>query len=1350
MLRIQTCFLIVLVLFLFSSPRSRKAESAEALRRLTNTPDEAINLNPSLSDNGLVVAFESTADLTSEGGGQSFHAFRADLSSVTSLIHIGRTRAVSPSLSSDGQKMAFASNEDLLGLNPDRNSEIYFFDGASLRQLTRTTPTSEETRTADGNFQASISGDGQLVAFSSNRNLVELTGNFEIYLCSTATGVFTRLTANTDGSNAIKPKLSADGSRVAFILVRPEADDLSDLMTYDRLTATTKLIMSDLSGLSFTDGRALSSDGMRIVYSANTAPNQSQVFLFDVRENISRQITQLGTRISDVNLQPTLSGDGKRVAFATRRRVAAASDGSVELYVFDLPSAQVQQVTNAPASATAEIVSSLNFDGSLVAFNFPRVLSAQANNNDLANNSEIYTSMLIPRPKFGVGTVHNGAAKDNEPAQPTRLAPGSIATFRGHLLAFKTQQAQFKDNDGPLVVAGTTVRVNDHPAQILYASPDELIFVVPSALSAGPADIVSTNADGFSSRAQVIIAATAPGVFTVAGDGRGEGIILDAGSQTSGPFDPSDGQLRLAIFTTGVRNASRVSVSIAGQTTVAEAVASTNMPGLDEVHALVPSQLRGSGSATLLVIADGTESNPVTVVIAGSALRDVMINEILADPPDGLDGDANHDGVRDTSGDEFVELVNSTTRDLNLSGYLLLTRNVSATNDTVRHRFAPGTVLPAGTALVVFGGGNSDLANPIFGGAQVVKASTGGLSLVNSGAVITLQDSTGAAVASISYGTDVGLPGDTNQSLTRSPDITGSFALHSVAAVNNPTRFSPGTRLDGKSFHSQPPISFVNILPPFKSLSVGDELQFVAQAFDVNNNEMTDVIYRWISSAPTVLRIDENGLGKALGPGTTEVIAIARNARSSPSMVTVIEPTPTPTPTPVSSPSPSPSPMSTPTSAILISEFRTRGPNGASDEFVEIYNNSDLNVDISGWKIRGSSSSGVLSNRLTISPGTIIPARRHFLAANSTGYGGPIAADQTFTTGLANDGGLAVTLPNDLVIDQVGLSSGSSFREGTHLSPLPSDTNQSYERKPGDIAGSVQDSGDNLSDFVLLTPSDPQNSRSTPAPSPSPTPTPALTPSPSPSPSASPTPTPVPSPSPSPSPSFGPSVVISQFYGGGGNTGATFRNDFIEIFNSGSSAVSLAGWSVQYASAAASTWSVTNLPSIELAPGKHYLIQEASSGSNGLTLPAPDVTGTIAMAVSAGKLALVRNAITLVGSCPNDPNIVDLLGYGSTATCFRGPAPASATSNTTALIRVGDGCTNSKNSSSDFMSGTPNPRSSSSPLTPCTNALAWRAISSNYLETWPSALRIIFANVGTLVWTDEFHERSTEERKQFR
>jgi len=69
-------------------------------------------------------------------------------------------------------------------------------------------------------------------------------------------------------------------------------------------------------------------------------------------------------------------------------------------------------------------------------------------------------------------------------------------------------------------------------------------------------------------------------------------------------------------------------------------------------------------------------------------------------------------------------------------------------------------------------------------------------------------------------------------------------------------------------------------------------------------------------------------------------------------------------------------------------------------------------------------------------------------------------------------------------------------------------------------------------------------------------------------------------------------IVISQVYGGGGNSGATYQNDFIELFNRGNTLVSLAGWSVQYASATGSTWQKTDLTAISLAPGQYYLIKE--------------------------------------------------------------------------------------------------------------------------------------------------------------
>ena len=98
-----------------------------------------------------------------------------------------------------------------------------------------------------------------------------------------------------------------------------------------------------------------------------------------------------------------------------------------------------------------------------------------------------------------------------------------------------------------------------------------------------------------------------------------------------------------------------------------------------------------------------------------------------------------------------------------------------------------------------------------------------------------------------------------------------------------------------------------------------------------------------------------------------------------------------------------------------------------------------------------------------------------------------------------------------------------------------------------------------------------------------------------------------------------PPVVISQVYGGGGEAGAPFRNDFVELFNRGASPADLSTWSLQYASATGTTWDVTPLSGI-LQPGRYYLVQLASSGSVGAGLPAPNATGTTDVAFAAGKL----------------------------------------------------------------------------------------------------------------------------------
>lgn len=176
-------------------------------------------------------------------------------------------------------------------------------------------------------------------------------------------------------------------------------------------------------------------------------------------------------------------------------------------------------------------------------------------------------------------------------------------------------------------------------------------------------------------------------------------------------------------------------------------------------------------------------------------------------------------------------------------------------------------------------------------------------------------------------------------------------------------------------------------------------------------------------------------------------------------------------------------------------------------------------------------------------------------------------------------------------------------------------------------------------------------------------------------------------------------VVISQVYGGGGNAGAPFTNDFIELHNVSNATVSLAGYSVQYATATGISWNVTNLTG-SIPAGGYYLVQEAAGATPSTALPAPDASGNIAMSATAGKVALVSATVPLSGPCPT-AGVVDFVGYGTTADCFEGAGRAPAPSNTTAVIRVDNGCRETNNNNLDFTTGAPTPRNSASAPNVC-------------------------------------------------
>lgn len=156
--------------------------------------------------------------------------------------------------------------------------------------------------------------------------------------------------------------------------------------------------------------------------------------------------------------------------------------------------------------------------------------------------------------------------------------------------------------------------------------------------------------------------------------------------------------------------------------------------------------------------------------------------------------------------------------------------------------------------------------------------------------------------------------------------------------------------------------------------------------------------------------------------------------------------------------------------------------------------------------------------------------------------------------------------------------------------------------------------------------------------------------------------------------------VINEVYGGGGNKGSIFSNDFIELYNPTAEAVSLDGWSVNYYSASGNLGGATAL-SGTIAPGSFYLIQQKAGANDTGALPTPDATGNLAMSGSQGSVELTD----ATGAT------ADLVGFGGATKVETAATPA--TSNSESAQRAIDGV-DSDNNSADFIIAAPTPTSS--------------------------------------------------------
>ena len=196
-----------------------------------------------------------------------------------------------------------------------------------------------------------------------------------------------------------------------------------------------------------------------------------------------------------------------------------------------------------------------------------------------------------------------------------------------------------------------------------------------------------------------------------------------------------------------------------------------------------------------LLFSPGKRANGTNFSGGGTVGAGFIINEVLYDPAADAPGDANGDGIRSASEDEFIEFVNDSDQPVDLSGYRVFDETNLATMEP-RHTFPAGTIVPPGGVYVLFGGGTPTGA---FGGAQVGVSTTGNLNLSNAADVITILDPSDQVFLVFDSANDAaGIDFGADQSVTRNPDITGGFVLHTDA--NPGVLFSPGTKTDGSSF----------------------------------------------------------------------------------------------------------------------------------------------------------------------------------------------------------------------------------------------------------------------------------------------------------------------------------------------------------------------------------------------------------------------------------------------------------------------------------------------------------------------------------------------------------------------
>ena len=310
--------------------------TTNSFTQVTNTTGGSFsNQEPSLNGDGTRIAFLSNRDLTggNPDGNVEIVLYDTTTNSFTQVTNTTGGSNRSPVISSDGTRIAFDSDGDFTGGNADGDFEIFLYD-------TTTNSFTQITNTIGGaNITPSINSDGTRIAFTSNRNLTGGNGdsNPEIFLCDTTTNSFTQVTNTTVGNN-FQPAINSGGTRIAFLSTSFSVD--SEVFLFDSTTGGISQITFSTGRV--INEPSINSDGTRIAFGSDrdftggNADGNHEIFLFDTTTNSFTQVTDTTqTTLNHLsNDQVAINGDGTRIAFRSDRFANIGNaDGNREIFL---------------------------------------------------------------------------------------------------------------------------------------------------------------------------------------------------------------------------------------------------------------------------------------------------------------------------------------------------------------------------------------------------------------------------------------------------------------------------------------------------------------------------------------------------------------------------------------------------------------------------------------------------------------------------------------------------------------------------------------------------------------------------------------------------------------------------------------------------------------------------------------------------------------------------------------------------------------------------------------------------------------------------------------------------------